>query len=65
MNSLQPHQKAALTQLRDGKILWGAVGSGKSRVAVAFYDAWHREKDVYVITTAKKRDSKDWEGEFA
>jgi hypothetical protein len=65
MEQLQPHQKAALTQLSDGKILWGAVGSGKSRVAVAYYELEHREKDVYVITTAKKRDSKDWEGEFA
>lgn len=62
---MQPHQFAALTQLSDGKILWGGVGSGKSRVAVAYYELEHRHKHVYVITTAKKRDSKDWEGEFA
>lgn len=62
---LQPHQRAVLSQLSNGKILWGGVGTGKSRVALAHYELEHRHKDIYVVTTAKKRDSKDWEGEAA
>lgn len=65
MLELLPHQAAAMRQLEDGKILWGATGTGKSRVAAAYYEKKHPDKNVYVVTTAKKRDSKDWEGEFA
>jgi hypothetical protein len=68
---LRPHQQDALRQLHNGSILWGAVGSGKTRVALAYYVKEQCERshtdaqDLIVITTAKKRDSCDWENEAA
>jgi len=62
--TLMPHQLAAINNLSNGKILYGSVGVGKSLTAVGYYLTKEAPADVIVITTAKKRDSLDWQGEF-
>lgn len=69
------HQEDVIDQLDSGKILYGNVGAGKSRAALAYYmkkefdyNLWKHHnvwKHIFVITTAKKRDSLDWEREAA
>lgn len=77
--SLYDYQTQAVKQMKNGCILCGGVGSGKSRTALAYYyikqggeinteDYVPMDdiiiKDLYIITTARKRDTCEWEGEF-
>ncbi len=74
---LDDHQIKALEQMHNGCVLRGDVGTGKSRTALAWYYILYGgdinskryvhmkdPPDLYVITTARKRDTMDWEFEF-
>ena len=73
-----PHQLDAIYKLHSGNILCGGVGTGKSITALGWYYirvcgavCWTdgtlgpmvRPKPLYIITTARKRDTKEWERE--
>lgn len=68
---LYDYQIDAVKQMKNGCILCGGVGSGKSRTSLAYYHILFggqyspfkkmtNPKDLYIITTAKKRDSLEW-----
>jgi hypothetical protein len=61
--TLMPHQEKALLKLRNGNILKGPVGSGKTITALTYYNDVEATERLIVITTAKKRDSGDWQAE--
>lgn len=68
MIELYPHQREAVAKMHNGCILVGGVGTGKSRTALAYYQTRVcSEKGagppLFIITTARKRDTKDWEKE--
>lgn len=60
---LMQHQLDAVAGLANGKILWGGVGSGKTATVLQYYVEKEAPRDIIIITTAKKRDSLDWEKE--
>lgn len=75
--SLYDYQMKAVRNMRNGCILCGDVGSGKSRTSLAYYyilnggelntDSYvymKNPKDLYIITTARKRDTYEWDDEM-
>ena len=69
---LYDYQMDAVKKMRNGCILNGGVGSGKSRTGLYYYFKeqggsinpdyipMKNPKDLYIITTAMKRDSCEW-----
>lgn len=62
---LMEHQLDVIENLSNGKILWGGVGTGKTAAVLGYYMKHEQPRHIFVITTAKKRDSLDWEKEAA
>ena len=75
---LRDYQIDAVKKMKNGCILNGGVGSGKSRTGLYYYfkeqggsinpdykPMKNKPRDLYIITTAMKRDSLEWVGELA
>lgn len=58
--SLHAHQFDALLELKNGSVLVGDVGSGKSIAALEYCRLNYPDHKIVVITPAKKRDSGEW-----
>lgn len=78
--TLYPYQLDAVKRMHNGCILAGGVGSGKSLTSLAYYfrvcggicgdpnrpyTDMTNPIDLYIITTAAKRDKKEWEKEIS
>ena len=73
---LYDYQLKAIDEMFTGCILCGGVGSGKSRTALGYYfkenggglvgdyKPMKKPQDLYIITTARKRDTLEWEGDM-
>lgn len=73
---LYDYQLRAVNEMSTGCILNGGVGSGKSRTGLYYYFTQQggqimneyvpmkRPRNLYIITTAMKRDSLEWEKEL-
>ena len=79
---LRDYQLEAIGKMKNGCILNGGVGSGKSLTSLSYYYLQNGgsleflsgkdyipmpnpPKDLYIITTARKRDTFEWEGELS
>ena len=74
---LRDYQLEAMNKMSNGCILNGGVGSGKSRTSLYYYfkqcggtleGGYHEMTNpvnLYIITTARKRDTLEWENELA
>ena len=74
---LYDYQFDAINKMSNGCILNGGVGSGKSRTGLYYYFKENggsidpdyipmkNPQDLYIITTAMKRDTLEWEGELS
>ena len=71
------YQVDAIRKMKNGCILCGGVGTGKSRTSLAYFytqyggevnTKWYKKMinppDLYIITTAHKRDIHEWDGEL-